>query len=196
MLRSSSFLKRTVWRARRASARARSQPRAATQAPARSWPRHARMRVAPQLSRPRAAARVGGGVQRGNRVCRRSPPRTRLHARDGLHHRRLAVRHVTDGACGAAARRSERAITAGASRGERRSGRAPILMVAWRLMTSGDSGVSLVTSSVAKSCGAARRREQRGATQRAPRQTAAHLLHQPLFGLIHGVRPSSTRPNA
>jgi hypothetical protein len=64
------------------------------------------------------------------------------------------------------------------------------LMVAWRLMTSGDSGVSLDTSSVAKSCGAARKREPSKATLRAPKQTDADLLHQPLFGLIHGVRPS------
>jgi hypothetical protein len=194
----------------------------------------------------------------------------RLHARDGLDHRRLAVRHVADRACmrwaaaavggepgaprrraragpvrgpapscraggaigspggagawaprgrpGAAEQRAAARRAAGAARprrqgrraawppgwstrdpvapqqgsprgwllpGRRWQGAAPILIVACRLMTSGDSGVSFAGSSVLRSCGgmgfsSATARGGAAACGRRPAPASPHLLLQPL----------------
>ena len=164
MLRSSSFLKRT-WA--RAGGAAR-QEKAGEQ-----------VRCASGASCSCCSQLRGGG--------RVHALTHRLNARDGLHYRRLAVRHMANGACRrkhAMQSKACREAGGGGSGGAAALGNAasspaiscqriifrlrpgcwclkpasvapqcaPMLMVACREMTSGDSGVSLLTSKVARSC--------------------------------------------
>ena len=168
MLRSSSFLKRTVWRAQ---ARACERSCGACHDPQRQREPASERSTTTCSSRgglqaPGAPSAWAGGA--------RSEPG--FPGRSGAHAPARPRWPSPQSTCRAPRgrwclrgreRHRQHAIVAGGARSSLRAGRVPILIVAWRLMTSGDSGVSLVTSSVAKSCQAARRRERQLAQPRA-----------------------------
>jgi len=102
MLRSSSFLKRTVWRAKTRAVSPRSRPHP-PHAQGRRWRPATPVRSPRRGFRPLGAPSAWAGA-RGEETgfAGHSAGATRLNTRDCLHHRRLAVRHVADSACAAA----------------------------------------------------------------------------------------------
>ena len=91
MLRSSSFLKRTVCAQRRRERRSCWTQAAAAKA---GW--LARRGAQLSAGQHRHGCSRRGEAARGESTGRREGLPTRLHPRDGLHHRALPVRHVTD----------------------------------------------------------------------------------------------------
>lgn len=177
MLRSSSFLKRTVCaRRERATSAGARVARGGESARARGAQRRANCRQG-----LRGGTRTRGAPARPRwpsppSTCR--APRGRWCLRRHATPRRISARISTQ---------------RGASHFTTRGRCAPMLMVAWRLMTSGESGVSLLTSSVARSCVRSVARERQWSAWACAACARSRLLHQPLLGR-HGCGKRPGRP--